>query len=266
MSIHSTSIIGKNVQMGNNVKIGPFCYIDGKINIGNNVELKSHVVIAGVTKIGDDCTIYPFASIGHPPQDLKYKGEESSVIIGKNNIIREYVTINPGTSGDKMITLIGDNCLLMVSSHVAHDCEIQDNVVIANNVAIAGHVVVENNTVIGGNSAIHQFVKIGKYSMIGGMSGIENNVPPYSLVYGDRAGFIGVNIIGLKRAGFSNQDITTAGSIYNFLFEENNDLVTMQDKIKFIQKKYEGNFIANEIITFILNSKFRALCKPKKNG
>jgi len=197
--IHNSSVIDKKAKIGKEVKIGPFCYIGPKVQIGEGVELISNVHIEGNTKIQKGTKIFPFASIGTVPQDLKYRGEDNSLEIGENNVIREYVTINPGTKGGGGKTVIGNNCLLMISSHIAHDCHIGNNVVIANNVPLGGHVTIEDSVVIGGNSAVQQFTRIGRLAMIGGMTGVLKDVIPFGLSFGNRNYLRGINLIGLKR-------------------------------------------------------------------
>ena len=181
--IHKSSVIDPKAKIGKDVKIGPFCFIGPKAQLDNGAELISNVHIEGNTKIGKGTKIYPFASIGTAPQDLKYKGEENSLEIGDNNVIREYVTINPGTAGGGSKTVIGNNCLFMISSHIAHDCKIGNNVVIANNVPLGGHVTIEDSVVIGGNSAVQQFTRIGRLAMIGGMTGVLKDVIPFGLSF-----------------------------------------------------------------------------------
>ena len=205
--IHNSSVIDKRAKIGKNVKVGPFCYIGPQVQISDGVELISNIHIEGNTKIGKGTKIFPFASIGTVPQDLKYQGEVNSLEIGENNTIREYVTINPGTEGGGRKTIIGNNCLFMISSHVAHDCQIGNNVVIANNVPLGGHVTIEDSVVVGGNSAVHQFVNIGKFAMIGGMSGVGENIIPYALYIGIRSNLRGLNLIGLKRQKISSIQI-----------------------------------------------------------
>ena len=200
--IHKTSIIDKNAKISKTAKIGPYTIIGSNVEIGDEVEIHSHANIVGNTKIGSGTKIFPFASIGTQPQDLKYKGEKNSLVIGKNNIIREYVTINPGTQGGRTITKIGDNCLFMISSHVAHDCQIGNNVVIANNVPLGGHVIIEDSVIIGGNSAVQQFTRIGRLAMVGGMTGVLKDVIPFGLSFGNRNYLKGINLIGLRRNKF----------------------------------------------------------------
>jgi len=203
--IHSTSIIDKNAKISSNVKIGPYSVIGPNVEISENVEIHSHVNISGNTKIGSETKIYPFASIGTDPQDLKFKGEKNNLIIGKKNTIREYVTINPGTRDGGGITKIGNNCLLMISSHIAHDCIVGNNVVIANNVPLGGHVIIEDGVIIGGNSAVQQFTRIGRLAMIGGMTGVLKDVIPFGLSFGNRNYLKGLNLIGLRRNKYENK-------------------------------------------------------------
>ncbi len=216
--IHNSSVIDKQAKIGKNVTIGPFCYVGPKVLISDNVELISNVHIEGNTKLGKGTKIFPFASIGTPPQDLKYKGESNSLEIGENNVIREYVTINPGTEGGGGKTVIGNNCLLMISSHIAHDCKIGNGVVIANNVPLGGHVTIEDSVVIGGNSAVQQFTRIGRLAMIGGMTGVLKDVIPFGLSFGNRNYLRGINIIGLKRKKYDNKKIMELDKAYKKLF------------------------------------------------
>jgi len=208
MKISKSSIISKGAKIANNVSIGDFCYIGPNVSINDNCKIMSHVHISGDTIIGEGNIIYPFASIGTDPQDLKFKGEKNKLQIGNNNKIREYVTINPGTEHGGGLTTVGNNCLLMISSHIAHDCVVGDNVIVANNVPIAGHCIIENDVIIGGNSAVQQFCNIGKGAMIGGMTGVNKNILPYTLVTGNRCVYENLNLIGLKRKNFNNNIIT----------------------------------------------------------
>ena len=208
MKTSKSSIISEGAKIANNVSIGDFCYIGPNVSINENCKIMSHVHISGDTTIGTGNIIYPFASIGTDPQDLKFKGEKNKLQIGNNNKIREYVTINPGTEHGGGLTTVGNNCLLMISSHIAHDCVVGDNVIVANNVPIAGHCIIENDVIIGGNSAVQQFCNIGKGAMIGGMTGVNKNILPYTLVTGNRCVYENLNLIGLKRKNFNNNIIT----------------------------------------------------------
>ncbi len=220
--IHPTAIIADGAVIGKDVVIGPYCVVGKDVTLDEGVKLISHASIDCITHIGAHSLVYPFASI-NKTQDLKYNGEPSTVSIGKNTTIREYVTIQPGTSGGIMKTVVGDNCLLMIGVHVAHDCIVGDNVVMANYATLAGHVVVEDNVIIGGLSAVKQFVRIGKHAMIGGMSGVEKDVVPYALIMGERASMHGVNIVGMKRHGYSNAEIQQVQAIYQNIFSENDE-------------------------------------------
>ena len=256
--IHKSSVIDKGAKIGKDVKIGPFCYIGSKVQIGDNAELVSNIHIEGNTKIGKGTKIYPFASIGTQPQDLKYKGESNSLEIGENNVIREYVTINPGTAGGGNKTVIGNNCLFMISSHVAHDCKIGNNVVIANNVPLGGHVTIEDSVVIGGNSAVQQFTRIGRLAMIGGMTGVLKDVIPFGLSFGNRNHLKGINLIGLRRKKYGNKKILELGEAYKKIFSSNN----LQENISKINGEYKGNELVQEVTKFIEKDKKRPICTP----
>jgi UDP-N-acetylglucosamine acyltransferase len=224
------------------------------------VSLKSHVVIDGRTTVGERTRIFPFASIGFETQDLKYKGEPSSLEIGHDNTIREHVTINPGTEGGGMVTRVGNHCLLMVGAHVAHDCQIGDHVILVNNGTLGGHVVMEDYAILGGLSAVHQFCRIGRHAMIGGMSGVERDVIPYGLAMGDRARLTGLNIIGMQRRGFSRDDIQGLRSAYNFLF---GDEGTLAERVDLVAERFSGIGPVDEVIAFIRADSSRAICQPK---
>lgn len=229
--IHPTAVVSDKASIGENVKIGPFCVVDEHVSIGDGCELISHVVISGHTTIGASNRIFPFATVGHEPQDLKFHGEPSEVVIGDNNTIRESVTINPGTEGGGMLTRIGNGNLLMAYAHVAHDCMVGNEVIMANNATLAGHVIVDDGAIIGGMSAIHQFLRIGRYSMIGGMSGIVKDIPPYCLTAGGyRPSLAGLNLVGLRRRGFSNECIKVLKDIYRILLQGSGKIVDRMDE------------------------------------
>ena len=256
--IHSSSVVDKKARIGKNVKIGPFCYVGPKVEIGDSAELISNVHIEGNTKVGKGTKFFPFTSIGTQPQDLKYKGESNSLEIGENNIIREYVTINPGTAGGGGKTIIGNNCLLMISSHVAHDCNIGDDVVIANNVPLGGHVTVEDSVVIGGNSAVQQFTRIGRLAMIGGMTGVLKDVIPFGLSFGNRNYLRGINLIGLKRKKYENKKIMELDAAFKKIFSSKN----LHENLSKINGEYKGNDLVVEVINFISKDKKRPICTP----
>ena len=220
--IHNSSVIDNQAKISKKVKIGPFCYVGPNVELADDVELISNVHIEGCTKIGKGTKIFPFASIGTQPQDLKFKNEKNSLSIGENNLIREYVTINPGTEGGGSKTIIGNNCLFMISSHIAHDCKIGDGVIIANNVPLGGHVTIEDNVVIGGNSAVQQFTRIGRLAMIGGMTGVLKDVTPFGLSIGNRNYLQGINLIGLRRKKYDNKKIMALEKAYKEIFSSEN--------------------------------------------
>ncbi len=256
--IHNSSVIDKKAKIGKEVKIGPFCYIGPNVEINDSAELVSNVHIEGNTKVGKGTKIFPFASIGTQPQDLKYKGESNSLEIGENNIIREYVTINPGTKGGGGKTKIGDKCLFMISSHVAHDCHIGNNVVIANNVPLGGHVTIEDSVVIGGNSAVQQFTRIGRLAMIGGMTGVLKDVIPFGLSFGNRNYLRGINLIGLKRKKYDNKKIMELDSAFKKIFASKN----LHENLSKINGEYKDNDLVKEVINFIGKDKKRPICAP----
>lgn len=260
--IHPTAIISEGAKIGKNVHIGAFSVVGSEVQLGDDVQLHSHVVVEGRTTIGSGTKIFPFASIGHNPQDLKFHGEKSRLEIGKNNTIREHVTMNPGTEGGGMLTKVGDNCLFMMSSHVAHDCMVGNNVILANNATLAGHVHVGDFAIIGGLSAIHQFVRIGHHAMIGGMSGIENDVIPYGQASGERASLSGLNLVGLKRRGAERDDIHTLRSAYRMLFSPEG---TLAERINDVEELFKDNSAVMDVIGFMRAESSRALCQPK-NG
>ena len=259
--IHKSSIIDKKAKIGKNVKVGPFCYIGPKVQIGDNVELISNVHIEGNTKLDQGTKIFPFASIGTQPQDLKFAGENNILLIGKKNIIREYVTINPGTKGGGGITQIGDNCLFMISSHIAHDCKIGNNVIIANNVPLGGHVTIEDSVVIGGNSAVQQFTRIGRLAMIGGMTGVLKAVIPFGLSFGNRNHLKGLNLIGLRRNKYKNKTILELDNAYKKIFSSKN----LHENLSNINGEFKENNLVQEVTEFISKDKKRPICSPLEN-
>ena len=258
--IHKTAIIENSQSINEGCSIGPFCVVEKNVQLGKRVKLHSHVVISGFTEIGDDTEVWPFASIGHQPQDLKFEGEKSILIIGKRNKIRESVSINPGTKGGGGVTRIGDDCLFMLGSHVGHDCQIGNFVVLANNSAIAGHVSVGNNVIIGGLSGIHQFCRIGEGSMIGALSMVANDVIPYTTVIGERAKLSGLNFVGLKRRGVSSSKINDLRHFYNELFCSSKNFKTQAE---FILASGPKNSIETQILEFILSDSSRSFLTPK---
>ena len=255
--IHKTAIIDPKAKIALKVEIGPYCIIGPNVEIGENTIIKSHVNIVGNVVIGKNNKIYSFVSIDDP-QDLKYDGEQTNLIIGDNNKIREYVTINPGTKGGGGKTVIGNNCLFMISSHIAHDCKVGNNVIIANNVPLGGHVIIEDNVIIGGNSAVQQFTRIGKMAMIGGMTGVLNDVIPYGLSTGNRNLLNGLNLIGLRRAKFDNKDILGLSEAYKVIFATKN----INKNISKLNGSFEENPLVKNVIDFITKDKKRSICTP----
>ena len=257
--IHKTAIISKTAKIDDNVVIGPYSVIGPNVKISNNTIIHSHVNIVGNTSIGSENEIFPFASIGTPPQDLKYKGEKNSLIIGDNNKFREYVNINPGTEQGGGVTKIGNNNLFMVYCHVAHDCTVLNNIVLANNVQVGGHVFIENNAIIGGSCAVHQFSRIGESSMIGGMTGVLSDVIPFGLSLGNRNSLAGLNLIGLRRAKVSNENIKIIQEAYNVIFKSAN----FRSNIENLKSDIKKNQFVSKIIDFINSDKKRAIAVPE---
>lgn len=258
--VHPTAIVDGQAVLADSVEIGPYCIVGPAVRLGERVRLHSHVVVEGATSIGEGTEIFPFAAIGTVPQDLKYKGEDTRLEIGRNNKIREHVTMHPGTAGGGMLTRVGNDGLFMVGCHVAHDCVIGDHVVMANNATLGGHVTVSDFAIIGGLAAIHQFVRIGQHAMVGGMSGVENDVIPYGSVMGDRARLSGLNIVGLKRRGFSKDDIHDLRRAYRMLFADEG---TMSERVIDVSKMFGDNDAVMDIIAFITGSSARGMTQPR---
>ena len=255
--IHKTAIISDKAKISKNVEIGPYCVVGPNVEIGEETIIQSHVNISSNAKIGKGNKIYPFVSINEP-QDLKYNGEPTNIIIGDNNKIREYVTINSGTVGGGGQTVIGNNCLFMISSHIAHDCKVGDNVIIANNVPLGGHAIIEDNVVIGGNSAVQQYTRVGKMAMIGGMTGVLHDVIPYGLSTGNRNSLQGLNLIGLRRAKFENKDILGLSEAYKEIFATKN----INENISKLNGSFQENPLVKNVIDFITKDKKRSICTP----
>ncbi len=257
VEIHPTAIVEKGAEIEDGVVIGPHAYIKTDVKIGANTKIDANAYIGSYTKIGKNCRVFPSAVVGTIPQDLKFKGEFSELIIGDNTTIREFCMINRGTKGGGSVTKIGNNNLIMAYVHIAHDCIIGNNVIIANAVQFAGHVVVEDNVVIGGMSAIHQFVRIGKHAMIGGMSGVALDVAPFCLAVGNRARLNGLNLVGLKRAGFSYEEINALKEAYKTIFKRN---LTFKEAYEKLKESPSKNVI--HMIEFLKNSS-RGFCRDR---
>lgn len=262
--IHPTAVIEAGAVLGEDVKVGPFCMVGPNVVLGDNVELVSHVVVAGHTSIGARTRIFPFASIGHQPQDLKYAGEETRLEIGQDNQIREHVTMNPGTAGGGGLTKVGDRCLFMASSHVGHDCKVGNNAILANNATLAGHVEVEDFVIFGGLSAVRQWCRIGAHSIIGGLTGVEFDVIPFGSVIGDRARLHGLNLIGLKRRNYSRDEIHALRHAYKDIFE--GDTGTLRERAAKARETYEGREGVQQLTDFLLVEGDRRFCTPRKGA
>ena len=261
-NIHSSAVIETGAQIGTNVTVGPFCHIGPHVTLGDNSVLHSHAVVFGNTTIGKAAKIFPFASVGHEPQDLKFHGEENSLVIGDSCTIREGVTINPGTEGDDGQTIIGNNCFFLANSHVAHDCKIGNNVIFSNAVMLAGHCHVGNNVIMGGGAGIHQFCRIGNNAFVGGLAGVENDVIPYGMALGNRAYLGGLNLIGMKRAGVKRESINKARKAFKSIFSSD---VPITDAVIEVEKEMGEDPIVSDILNFINASDNRSLCTPRIN-
>lgn len=255
-AMHPTAIVSANAKLADGVEIGPYCIVGDNVKIGKNTKLISHVVIEE-TELGENCEVYPFATLGLPPQDTKYKGEKTKVKIGDNNIIREYINIHRGSVGGDGVTKIGDNNFLMAYVHIAHDCNIGSHIIMANATTLAGHVVVEDYVFIGGLVAVHQFARIGAYSMIGGFSAIPQDIPPYTTAAGERAKLYGLNTIGLKRRNFPDATISDLKKAYKILFRSKLTLKEAIDKVKH-DLSHSGE--VKKFVEFIEKNK-RGICR-----
>ena len=262
--VHPSAIVEPGAQLGAGAEIGPFCHVGPQVVLGEGVRLLSHVAIAGRTTIGDRTRVFPFASLGHEPQDLKYKGEPVTLTIGKDCTIREGVTMNPGTEGGGSITTVGDRGTFLANSHIAHDCRIGNNVIFSNGVLVAGHCVVGDFVIIGGGAGVHQFCRIGHHAFIGGLAGVENDVIPYGMALGNRAGLAGLNVVGMKRLQFSREQIQSLRQGYRLLFSNEGTLAERLIDIE--TEKVANDPYVREIITFIKAPSERSLCLPRSAG
>jgi len=258
--VHPTAVVEAGAELADDASVGPFAVIGPQVRLGAGVAVGAHVVLAGRTRVGAGTRIHPFAAVGLPPQDTKYRDEPSELAIGSNVVIREHATLNPGTAGGGMLTEVGDNCLIMIGAHVAHDCRIGANAILVNNVLLGGHVHVEEHAILGGGSAVHQFVRIGKHAMVGGMSAVESDVIPYGSVMGNRAFLAGLNIVGLKRRGFGRETIHRLRSAYRLLFAEEG---TLQERLADVAGMFADEPAVMDIVEFIRGDASRALCQPK---
>ncbi|MGI9382144.1 MAG: acyl-ACP--UDP-N-acetylglucosamine O-acyltransferase [Methyloligellaceae bacterium] len=261
--IHPTAVVDSGANLGSKVEIGPYCVVGPHVTLGDKCRLRSHVVISGHTTIGSECEFFPFASIGEIPQDMKYAGEESRLVIGNNNVIRESVTINLGTQGGGLVTEIGSHVLIMAYGHVAHDCRIGDHVILANAATLGGHCVIEDHAILGGLSAVHQFVRVGTHAFVGGMSGAESDVIPFGMVIGVRGGLTGLNIVGMKRHGFKREQIQNLRKAYKILFAAEGTLAERADEM---ERAFPDDECVARVLQFVRSDTSRSLLVPKRNG
>ena len=261
-NIHATAIVDPKAQIGTNVKIGPYCIIGSQVTLGDDCELKSHVVIDGNTTIGPRATIFPFASLGQQPQDLKYHGEESRLEIGADATIREYVTMNTGTEGGGSLTKVGDKCVALSSVHIGHDCNIGNGVILSSGALLAGHCRVDDHVIFGGGAAVHQFVRIGRNAFIGGASAVEGDIIPFGLVVGNRASLMGLNLVGLKRHQFSRERIFALRDAYGQIFDDKS--VPLRERVAAVAGRFADQADVMEIVNFIQSASDRPLCLPAR--
>jgi len=258
-NIHATAVVDPSAKLGTNVEIGPFCVIGPDVELGDEVIVHSHAVITGRTTLGPECKVFPFASIGQAPQDVKFHGEPSKLTVGAKTIIREHATINPGTEGGHMSTKVGSNCLLMIGAHVAHDCEVGNNVTLVNGATLGGHVTIGDGAIIGGLSAVHQFVRIGSYAFVGGMSGVAADLIPFGMAIGNRANLCGLNIVGLKRKGFPREQIHQLRQAYRMLFSSEG---TLMERLEDVESMFSSNPLTKQVVEFIKTESDRQFCVP----
>ncbi|HLV83940.1 MULTISPECIES: acyl-ACP--UDP-N-acetylglucosamine O-acyltransferase [Devosia] len=261
-SVHPTAIVGRGAQLGDGVKVGPFCIVGDNVVLHDNVELVSHVSIEGNTEVGAGTRIFPFASVGHVPQDLKYHGEASRLEIGQNCTIRESVTINPGTEGGGMLTRIGNDCLIMASAHVAHDAIIGNNVIMANYVGIAGHCQIGDNVIFGGTCVVHQFTRVGAHAFVGAHSMVDGDIIPYGMAVGNRAALTGLNLVGLKRRKFDREAIHRLRAAYRQIFSNEG---TLRERVEDAAGLFKDDALVQEVVAFIMAASDRPILMPR-NG
>jgi UDP-N-acetylglucosamine acyltransferase len=260
-SIHPSACVEPGAVLGQGVVVGPFCCVGPKAELGEGVQLLSHVAVAGRTSVGARTRIFPFSSIGHEPQDLKFRGEDSSLTIGMDCLIREGVTMNPGTASGGLTTTVGDHSTFLANSHVAHDCQVGSHVILSNNVMLAGHCRVGNFAILGGGAAVHQFVRIGAHAFVGGLAGVENDVIPYGMALGNRAHLAGLNLVGLKRRGFSREQIHDLRRAYRLIFAAEG---TLKERLEDVGSEFSSHVEVHEILDFIRNGGERSICVPRE--
>lgn len=262
MTIHPTAIVAKGAQLADDVEIGPFCVVGSGVTLNARVQLMSHVVIDGVTEIGEDCQIYPFATLGGPPQHTAYRGEATRLEIGPRNVIREHATMNTGTAGGRGVTTVGADGLFMIESHVAHDCLVGDHVILTKAATLGGHVTLGDHVVIGGLAAIHQYSRIGRHAMVGGLAAVVNDVIPFGSVWGNHAHLEGLNLVGLKRRGFARETINALRAAYRMLFADEG---TFKERLEDTLATYGMTAEVMEVLDFIHADGARALCLPRRD-
>ena len=261
--IHPMAVVEPGARLGAGVTVGPFCTVGSHVELGEGVTLISHVAVAGRTSVGARTRIFPFASIGHEPQDLKYQGEPSRLEIGSDCLIREGVTMNPGTAQGGLLTRVGHHGVFLANSHVAHDCQVGDHVIFSNNVMLAGHCRVADYVIMGGGAAVHQFVRIGRNAFVGGMAGVEHDVIPYGMALGNRAYLAGLNVVGLKRRGFTRDQIHELRRAYRALFAPEG---TLKERVADVAESFAAQAEVGEILGFIRDGGDRAVCVPRDPG
>ena len=260
-AIHPSAVIEDGATIGADVSIGPFCHVGPDVTLGDGVKLVSHVAVHGRTTVGARTRIFPFASIGHEPQDLKFRGEPSTLVIGSDCLIREGVTMNPGTAGGRMTTVIGDRCTFLANSHAAHDCHVGNDVILSNNVMLAGHTSIGDFVIMGGGSAVHQYVRIGPHAFVGGLAGVEHDVIPYGMALGNRAYLAGLNLIGLKRRGFTREAIHDLRRAYRLLFAAEG---TLKERVEDVAGEFATHPQVHEVLDFIREGGERAIVTPRE--
>lgn len=259
--IHPTALIDEGAQIGDDVSIGPYSLIGKNVSLASGVKIHGHVVIDGNTQIGSGTEIFPFSSIGLIPQDKKFGGEDSRLVIGENNVIREHVTMNPGTTGGGGVTKVGSNGLYMVGAHIAHDCIIGDDVILANNATVAGHCIIGNRVILGGLCALHQFVRVGDFAFVGGMTGVEADIIPFGMAMGNRASLAGLNLVGMRRSNIPREQIHAVRGAYKKLFAEEG---TLMERVELVDKEYSDDESVQKIVSFIKSASDRSFCVPEK--
>lgn len=260
--VHPTAIVEDGAVLGDNVKVGPFSLVGSEAALADGVELVSHVVVTGRTTVGPGTKIYPFASIGHQPQDLKYAGEPSRLEIGAETTIREHVTINPGTEGGGMATTVGNQCLLMIGVHIGHDCHVGNNVILSNNAGLAGHCRVEDFAILSGHAGVTQYVHVGAHAFVGGMTKVEKDVIPFGTVIGNPASLSGINLVGLKRRGFDREAIHRLRAAYRMIFSSEG---TLRERVEDAADYFAAEPLVQDVVRFVLDAKDRPLTLPR-NG